>query len=149
MGRFFIENGCHVTAVDGAENMVDIARNNLPDAQVVHADMRNLDLGQRFDGLIAWNSSFHLTPDDQRRLFPIFARHATPNAPLMFTSGTGHGTAMGVFEGEPLYHASLAPEEYRTLLAENGFSLIDHIVEDRDCGNLTIWLAQYRDTLPD
>ena len=76
-------------------------------------------------------------------MFPLCARHAALGAPLMFTSGTGHGTAIGEFEGEPLYHGSLAPEEYRALLTENGFRLLKHQMEDPDCGGLTIWLAQY------
>ncbi len=144
IGRYFIENGCDVTAVDGALDMVKIAQVNLPEAQVLHADMRDLDLNRQFGGILAWNSSFHLTPEDQRGLFPIFRQHAALNAPLMFTSGTGHGTAMGTFEGETLYHGSLAPDEYRDLLAQNGFELLRHKVEDPDCGRLTVWLAQYR-----
>lgn len=60
----------------------------------------------------------------------------------MFTSGPAHGEAIGTFEGEALYHGSLAPEEYRTLLAENGFAVVDHVVEDPSCGGHTIWLAQ-------
>ena len=46
------------------------------------------------------------------------------------------------FEGEPLYHASLAPEEYRSLLAEYGFAVLEHAAEDESCGGHTIWLAQ-------
>jgi len=60
----------------------------------------------------------------------------------MFTSGTSHGTAMGLLHGDPLYHASLDPEEYRALLAANGFELIAHLAEDPECGHRTIWLAQ-------
>jgi hypothetical protein len=45
-------------------------------------------------------------------------------------------TIMGVFS------ASLAPEEYRTLLKSNGFRVVAHLVEDPNCGGHTIWLAQ-------
>ncbi|MDQ0319303.1 hypothetical protein QO002_001441 [Pararhizobium capsulatum DSM 1112] len=60
----------------------------------------------------------------------------------MFTSGPSHGVAAGSFKGEPLHHASLAPEEYRALLADNGFSVVRHQIEDPDCGGATIWLAR-------
>ena len=69
-------------------------------------------------------------------------RHASPRAALMFTSGTSHGEATGSYRGEPLYHASLAPEEYRALLKTNGFRVVAHIAEDPDCGGRTVWLAQ-------
>lgn len=65
-----------------------------------------------------------------------------PGAALMFTSGPSHGEAIGTFEGEPLYHGSLDPEEYRSLLAENGFAVAAHAVEDQNCGGHTIWLAR-------
>jgi hypothetical protein len=104
--------------------------------------MRNLALGVAFQGLLAWDSFFHLSHDDQRRMFPIFKLHAASGAALMFTSGTAHGVAMGSYQGEPLYHASLAAEEYRALLEANGFRVEAHVREDPNCGRHTIWLAQ-------
>ena len=77
-------------------------------------------------------------------MFPIFREHSQPGAALMVTSGPAQGVAMGVYAGEPLYHASLAPDEYRALLEVNDFSLVEHAVEDPNCGGHTIWLAQRR-----
>jgi hypothetical protein len=37
--------------------------------------MRQLALGRPFDGIVAWDSFFHLGHDDQRRMFAIFADH--------------------------------------------------------------------------
>jgi len=99
-------------------------------------------LSSRFDGLIAWHSFFHLKADDQRRMFGIFRQHANDGAALMFTAGPGHGEATGTLQGKPLYHASLAREEYESLLAAHGFRLLDHIVNDPDCGGATIYLAR-------
>lgn len=103
--------------------------------------MRELDIGRRFDGVIAWDSFFHLGMDEQRDMFPRFAAHAKSGAPLLFTSGPAQGEAIGSYCGEPLYHASLNPEEYRSLLDANGFSVEAHVVGDLDCGGHTIWLA--------
>ncbi|WP_225421317.1 hypothetical protein [Sphingomonas parva] len=75
-------------------------------------------------------------------MFGIFAAHAAPGAALLFTSGPAAGEAIGTMHGEPLYHASLDPAEYRTLLREHDFAVIDHVVEDPDCGGHTIWLAR-------
>jgi hypothetical protein len=60
----------------------------------------------------------------------------------MFTSGPRAGVAMGTYEGEPLYHASLDPQEYRALLDEHGFEVVSYVPEDRACGGHTIWLAR-------
>jgi SAM-dependent methyltransferase len=144
IARHFIERGFAVTGVDTAPSLIALCQARFP-AQDWHvADMRTLSLGRRFQGLVAWDSFFHLTHDDQRRMFPLFRAHAQAGAALIFTSGPSHGEAIGSFGGEPLYHASLDPAEYGALLEENGFDVVDHVAEDPECGGHTIWLAQAR-----
>jgi hypothetical protein len=104
--------------------------------------MRALALGMRFMGLIAWDSFFHLTPEDQRLMFPIFRAHTAPGAGLLFTSGPRHGEGIGDFHGDPLYHASLAPDEYRSLLAANYFAVVMERMEDPECSGHSVWLAR-------
>lgn len=142
MAGYLTERGCQVTGIDAASEMIALCRDCFPVGDWRVADMRTLSLGHTFDGLLAWDSFFHLTHDDQRRMFPIFRDHAAPHAALMFTSGPSHGEAIGVFEGEPLYHASLDPEEYRALLDAAGFEVVVHRSGDPDCGGHTVWLAR-------
>ena len=139
-----IERGFDVTGIDGTPTMVALFMRNLPGVAVHLADMRELALNRRFQGLLAWDSFFHLAPDDQRGMFSRFQAHAAPGAALMFSSGTAEGEAIGALEGDRLYHGSLDPDEYRSLLDAAGFAVIAHLQEDPDCGNRTIWLAQQR-----
>ena len=142
IGRYLTQKGCAVTGVDSSPEMIAMGAARFPNQTWRMADMRTLSLGQRFAGLLAWDSFFHLSHDDQRRMFAVFRGHAAPGAALMFTSGPAHGVAIGTYAGEPLHHASLAPEEYRTLFAEHGFIEKAHVVEDPACGRRTVWLAQ-------
>ena len=114
IASYLLSQGVDICGVDSSPTMVSLAQANFPEQKWVVADMRMLSLGRAFDGVIAWDSFFHLNFDDQRRMFPVFRAHAKSGAPLLFTSGPQHGEALGSFRGEPLYHASLAPEEYRT-----------------------------------
>ena len=139
-----IRRGFDVTGVDGTPAMLALFRHNLPGVAAHLRDMRELALGRRFAGLLAWDSFFHLSPGDQRRMFPRFQAHAQPGATLMFTSGDLEGEAIGDLEGDPLYHGSLGPEEYRHLLDAAGFSILAHLAKDPTCGYRTIWLAQQR-----
>jgi hypothetical protein len=122
--------------------MIAFCKERFPDSAWDVADMRTLSLGRTFDGILAWDSFFHLSRDDQRRMFRIFRAHAAPNAALMFTSGTSDGVAMGTYGGEPLYHASLAADAYRALLAEHGFEVVANVFEDPEIGGHSIWLAK-------
>jgi hypothetical protein len=122
--------------------MIDLCKARFPAMTWLVGDMRSLGLGERFDAAIAWDSFFHLTADAQRGMFPIFREHVAPRGLLLFTSGPEHGEAVGELYGQPLYHASLAADEYRCLLGRNGFDVVQHAVEDPACGGHTVWLAQ-------
>lgn len=143
VAAYLFEQGLRVTGVDSSVAMIAMCRENFPQAEWLVGDMRALALGRRFDAILAWHSFFHLSFDDQRAMFPRFAAHAEAGAILMFTSGPMHGEAIGEWQGEPLYHASLAPEEYRARLEENGFTILTHVIEDPECGHATIWIARY------
>jgi SAM-dependent methyltransferase len=145
IARYLAARNRSVVGVDSSPSMIAMCRERLPDHEWLAADMRGLDLGRQFDGLIAWDSFFFLDPPRQRAMFATFAAHARAGAPLLFTSGPEHGVRIGEFEGEKLYHASLAPEEYRALLHENGFDVVRHVAEDPDCDFHTVWLARRRD----
>jgi SAM-dependent methyltransferase len=137
-----LERGRRVTGIDASPTLVDLCRRRHPSGDWHVADMRGLALGRTFHGLVAWDSFFHLDRDAQRAMFPVFAAHAAPGAPLLFTSGPEDGEAIGTYEGEPLYHASLAPDEYRALLAAHGFAVLRHVARDAACGGHTVWLAR-------
>jgi 2-polyprenyl-3-methyl-5-hydroxy-6-metoxy-1,4-benzoquinol methylase len=142
MARYCLEKGFAVTGIDTSEELIALARERLPGVTWQVADMRGLELGRRFDGILAWHSLFHLTPEDQEAMFAVFEAHAAPNAALMFTSGLNRGVAMGRFQGEPLYHASLDPDEYHALLRDHGFKYRAHEVGQADAGAAAVWLAR-------
>jgi cyclopropane fatty-acyl-phospholipid synthase-like methyltransferase len=142
IARYFIEDGYAVTGVDAAPAMIAHGQQRFPQAEWIVGDMRGLVLDRRFDAIIAWDSFFHLDQDEQRAMFPVFQRHIAPGGVLLFTSGPHAATAIGSMYGEDLFHASLAPEEYRALLAAAGFNVLQFVPEDPKCGGHTIWLAQ-------
>jgi len=144
IARYLIESGYDVTGIDSSPALIGMCKDRFPDQEWIVTDMRELSLDRRFDGILAWDSFFHLSPEDQRPKFPIFHRHARPQAALMFTSGHLHGETISTFQGEPLYHGSLDGAEYRSLLDENGFEVVVHVVEDPVCGHHTVWLAQMK-----
>ncbi len=144
ISRYFIEKGYKVSGIDSSSALIGMCKSRFPDQEWIVSDMRTLSLDRRFEGILAWDSFFHLCPEDQRQMFPVFRSHAESKAALMFTSGPSHGEAIGTFQGEQLYHGSLDETEYRSLLNENGFDVLSHVVEDPTCGLHTIWLAQLR-----
>lgn len=142
ISRFFVERGFAVTGIDSSPSLIAMCRTRFPTQRWLVGDMREMSIGESFDAILAWHSFFHLHVDDQRAMFARFATHARPGTILMFTSGSAHGEAIGEWEGETLYHASLAPEEYRELLAANAFAVESYTPGEPVANGPTVWLAR-------
>ena len=142
VARHMAAQGLRITGVDSSPKFISLCRSRLPAHTWIVGDMRTLSLKQWFQGILAWDSLFHLTPADQRRMFDAFREHAAPCTALMFNAGPSHGEAIGSYRGDPLYHASLDPAEYATLLEGIGFKIVAHVVNDPQAGGRTVWLAR-------
>ncbi|WP_313258000.1 class I SAM-dependent methyltransferase [Sphingobacterium sp.] len=140
--EYFKKRGYKLLGVDASEKMLAIARKNFPEDDFLLMDMRQLNLDQKFHAIIAWHSFFHLEAKDQENMFNIFQELLEPNGILMFTTGNEHAEVWSENYGQNLYHASLSPEQYQELLSVHQFKLIQHSVEDPECGGATVWIAQ-------
>ncbi len=145
LAGFCLRAGHPVTGIDGAPAMIAACRERFPAMDWIVGDMRGLDLGRTFGAVMAWDSFFHLSHDDQRAMFPVFNAHLRPGGALLFTSGPHHGEATGVMDGVAFRHCSLSPDAYRRLLAGHGFAVEGHVAKDPACGGHTVWLARKED----
>lgn len=136
IGAALLERGFEVMGLDASPALIAHAQATLPTGVWATADMREPLPNLLFDGVLAWYSLFHLSPEEQQRVLPELARCVSDGGRLMFTSGPAHGETIGVWRGEPLYHASLDPEAYRALLTDAGLTI------DGDGAKTGVWLAR-------
>ncbi len=139
---WLIGEGYRVTGTDFAAPMLELARAAWPEADWRLGDMRKLDMGETFDGIIGWDSFFHLTPMEQRDCLPRLAEHLEPGGVLMLTVGHEAGEATGQVAGEEVYHASLSPAGYAAALEKCGMRLTAFQAEDPDCGGHSVLIAR-------
>ncbi|WP_299732516.1 class I SAM-dependent methyltransferase [uncultured Tateyamaria sp.] len=142
IARWFMAEGFRVTGIDYAEAMLDIARARWPGGDWRQADMRVLDLGETFDGIIAWNSLFHLRPEEQRICLSHLACHLAPGGSLLVTVGHKAGEVTGTVAGETVYHASLSPAGYATCLEDNGLRMTGFLAEDPETNAHSVLMAR-------
>ena len=74
IAAYLLQHGHQLTGVDSADSMLEMAREHFPTQCWIEADMRSVELSQHFDAILAWDSFFHLTPQDQRGMFAQFAK---------------------------------------------------------------------------
>nr|WP_314526930.1 class I SAM-dependent methyltransferase [uncultured Brevundimonas sp.] len=136
MGAALLAGGFLVRGVDASPGLIAHAAATLPQGEWSLCDMRQGLPQGAFDGVLAWHSLFHLSPDDQQAVLPELARRVAPGGRLMFTSGHAHGETIGDWRGAPLYHASLDPETYRAILSAAGLDIVC------DGAKTGVWLAR-------
>lgn len=139
---WLIGEGFRLTGADFSEPMLALARARWPRGDWRLSDMRTLDFPERFDGIIGWNSFFHLTPDEQRDCLPRLARHLVRGGVLMVTVGPDEGAVAGYVNDASVYHASLAVSEYASILEASGMRLTAFLAEDPDCDKHSILMAR-------
>lgn len=144
MARYLIDGGYRVTGIDFTAKMIALARTRFPRETWHHADMRTFTLDAEFHGALAWDCLFHLEPDDQVIVLEKVARALRPGAPFLFNTGASAGQVIGRQFGEALYHASLAPAEYRACLKAFQLEEIAFKPNDPLTGDRSIWLARKR-----
>lgn len=141
IAKYFIERGFALTGIDAAQAMLTIAKARFSNVTWIQADMRSLNLNQTFDGIVAWNSFFHLNPAEQRLTLKRFFTHLKPKGALLLTVGHKAGEVLGRVEGQDVYHSSLAPSEYERILHKAGFTQVEYVAQDPRCGRHSILLA--------
>ncbi|HVJ03599.1 MAG TPA: class I SAM-dependent methyltransferase [Sphingomonas sp.] len=142
VAHYLIEAGLRITGIDASAAMLAKARTRFPEHLWIEGDMRSAAPPRRFHGVIAWDSLFHLPPAHQAGMIERMARWLEPGGALLFNSGDEANEMVGEQFGEPLYHASLAPADYRALFDQAGLVETAFALADPLAGGRTIWLAR-------
>ncbi|MEM6385569.1 MAG: class I SAM-dependent methyltransferase [Pseudomonadota bacterium] len=142
VAAWLINEGFQLTGIDFSSKMLEIARRRWPEVDWREGDMRDLALEDRFDGIIAWHSFFHLTPAEQRQTLPRIADHLAPDGRLLVTVGPRAGEVTGTVGGETVYHASLSPAEYAVALEDCGLTMTNFVAEDPACRGTSLVMAK-------
>ncbi|EAQ05016.1 methyltransferase [Pseudooceanicola batsensis HTCC2597] len=142
VAAWLIGAGFAVTGLDIAPAMLALARRRWPACRWIEGDMRGLDLGETFDGILGWHSFFHLTAKEQREALPAIAAHLRPGGALMLTVGPEAGEVAGRVGDDPVYHASLSEAEYGEILAGQGIRIARFVRADPGCDGATVLLGR-------
>ncbi len=62
-------NGFEVIGVDISTEMIEKARRNVPEATFITGDIVSIEINRKFDGILAWDSLFHLPLENQEKPF--------------------------------------------------------------------------------
>jgi cyclopropane fatty-acyl-phospholipid synthase-like methyltransferase len=140
--RALVSRGFRVTGLDFSEELLAIARTEVPAATFVHGDMRTIDsrhIGNDHDLVVAWDSVFHLPRADHATMFARFASWLRPAGRLLLSLGGSAWEGTSEMLGETFFYGGFDPEESLRLLGAAGFSIVHSEIDDpQSRGHLSI-----------
>ena len=130
LDAYLAERHFSLTGIDISCKMLQKATSlALPKAQFLLCDVMRFQPAQLFDGILAFDSLWHVPLEHQSALYPLLSSWLRPGGSLLFTHGKRHGSVEGKMYGHSFYYSALDAEEVYTLLHENGFC-IEYAQED-------------------
>jgi SAM-dependent methyltransferase len=126
-----IRAGFAVTGVDVSAGMIANARERHPQSTFVLADICAWAIPNRYDLIVAWESTFHLPHHKQQPVLEKMCAALAVGGVLLFTAGSSDGEITGEMQGETFYYSSL------------GTSHLLRILEAGDCECLLVERDQY------
>jgi SAM-dependent methyltransferase len=134
--------GHRVIGLDSSSAMLTRFRRNCPEAFPVKGVVQHCPFADCvFDAAVAWGVIFHLKPEDAVRAIANISRILKQGGSFLFTAGDVDdfdGTE-GKMNGVVFRYFSYSIDNYRRILGDNGFTLVDF---HTDSGNNGYYLAQ-------
>jgi ubiquinone/menaquinone biosynthesis C-methylase UbiE len=138
--RFLVKRGFKVLGVDISQNMVDLAKENVPEADFLRKDMLELDFDdETFDGILCVYSLWHVPRKEHFSIFKNFNRMLKKNGVMMINTGISASEGKTLFFGEPMFWSNYPPKKTLQLIQEAGF-VIDFEGILRRGGEFQYWI---------
>ncbi len=129
--KFLADSRFEVVGIDFSENMLKLARKNVPNATFIRKDMTKLDFADNsFDGLTALYSIIHVPREKHAPLFESFHRILKPEGIMLVCLGPDEWEATTEYHGTNMFWSHYSPEKTLQLVNDAGFQTIfDKILE--------------------
>lgn len=130
IAKYIVQRGFRVVGVDQSEQMLEIARTVIPEAELIHGDMLEVSFTERFAAAVAWDSIFHVERKYHSAVFQKLADSLEPGGKLLLSVGGSDADETSEAEGftsemfgHAFYYSGYAPEISRRLLEAAGFEI--------------------------
>lgn len=139
VARYLVEKGFRVTGVDQSQKMLEIAKQEVPQAEFIHSDMIQVQLPAGFGAAIAWDSIFHVGRKHHAAIFQKIAKSLEPGGRFLLSVGasdaaanaealaaSGKSEAEGFTSemfGHTFFYSGYDPRVARGLLKAAGFEI--------------------------
>jgi SAM-dependent methyltransferase len=148
IAEYMVRRGYRVTGVDQSEKMLEIAKKVVPEAELIHGDMVEVELADRFAAAVAWDSVFHVERKHHPAVYRKLADALEIGGRLLLS--VGGSDACSDVEGRPtpeddsgaegftsemfghtFFYSGFAPQVARRKLEAEGFAVEVWDIDDQ------------------
>jgi len=125
-----VDFGANVTGIDISSEMIQKAKANVPGASIIEGDILTINFEETFDGIVAWDSLFHLPLDQQEQAILKIASLLNPKGVFLFTAGSDAGELRSTMFDTEFYYSSLSSQKYESILSDQNCVVIVNEIDD-------------------
>lgn len=134
-----VGRGCIVTGVDASEVMLEIAKQQVPEAYFVLCDLMMFEPRTQYSGIVAWDSIFHIPREQHLEVFKKLNRWLLPDGLLLISLGGSAWEGTTEMFGHGFFYSGFEPDDSLKLLQEANFEILLSEVDDpSSCGHIAI-----------
>jgi len=127
VAKFLVGKKFDVIGIDLSENMVKMARKNVPNGKFYVMDMEKMKFpSESFDSIVAFYSIIHIPRKHHRRILNNFYRILKPSGFLLITAGFGDDeySIENNWFGAKMYWSHFDKETNLELIKKAGFRIV-------------------------
>ncbi len=109
--KYLCDKGFAVTGIDYSDKMIEIAKKSSIPANFILSDFFDFTISEKFDGIIAWDSLWHIAKSKQESIYPKISNLLKPNGLFLFTHGNVDNEHIDTMMGEEFYYSALSEAE--------------------------------------
>lgn len=136
VAKKLFENGFQVTGIDISENMLSLAKKNVPEVKFLKMDMKEINFDEKtFDGITSTYAIFHIPRENHKELFKTLHSILKDNGVILVSMGSSKWEEVSEFYDAPMYWSHYKGNKNREIVEQSGFEII--FAEDREHGGET------------
>lgn len=133
--KYFSEHDLEVTGIDLTSNFVKMASQNVPNAEFMQMDMRNLDFIENiFDGIWACASFLHVPKEDAKNTLLGFRKILKPAGLIYLSVKQGNEEKFvekDEYKGRTKFFAFYTQDEFKNLIESCNFKIVKVLIDNK------------------
>jgi cyclopropane fatty-acyl-phospholipid synthase-like methyltransferase len=134
IARHIVQRGYRVVGVDQSKEMLGIAERVIPEAELIHSDMVEIEFADKFAAAVAWDSVFHVERKHHSAIYRKISNSLEVGGRLLLSVGGSdaedsisddsgaEGFTSEMF-GHTFFYSGYEPQVARNLLEAEGFKI--------------------------